>query len=119
MVAPPVSGFRRDRPAAARRARPGATARGPSDAIVLPEKPHREGREIHHESELTLVIGRGGSRIAESDALAHVLGYTIGLDITERGAGDRSRRKSWDTFTPLGPWITTDVDVVVHAVNLE
>ena len=53
------------------------------------------------------MIGRGGSRIAESDALAHVLGYTIGLDITERGAGDRSRRKSWDTFTPLGPWITT------------
>jgi 2-keto-4-pentenoate hydratase/2-oxohepta-3-ene-1,7-dioic acid hydratase in catechol pathway len=80
---------------------------GPADAIVLPEKPLREGREIHHESELTFVIGSGGSHIAETEAHAHVLGYTIGLDITERGAGDRSRRKSWDTFTPLGPWITT------------
>ena len=80
---------------------------GPADAILLPERPLREGREIHHESELTLVIARGGAQIAEADALSHVLGYTIGLDITERGSGDRSRRKSWDTFTPLGPWVTT------------
>src|SRR5256885_674633 len=75
--------------------------------FYAPERPLREGREIHHESELTLVIARGGAQIAEADALSHVLGYTIGLDITERGSGDRSRRKSWDTFTPLGPWVTT------------
>ena len=84
---------------------------GPSDAIVLPDTLVRAGKEIHHESELTLVIGRGGSSIPASEAMSHILGYTIGLDITERGEGDRSRRKSWDTFTPIGPWLTTADEV--------
>ncbi|HEY8475254.1 MAG TPA: fumarylacetoacetate hydrolase family protein, partial [Chloroflexota bacterium] len=43
--------------------------------------------------------------------LNHVLGYTITLDITLRGQGDRSRRKSYDTFTPIGPWIVTSEEV--------
>ena len=80
---------------------------GPSEPIVLPESLVSAGKEIHHESELTLVIGRGGSSIPANEAMSHILGYTIGLDITERGEGDRSRRKSWDTFTPIGPWLTT------------
>ena len=84
---------------------------GPLDCVHLPAGPIAAGREIHHESELAFVVGRGGSRISEVDALAHVLGYLIGLDITERGPGDRSRRKSYDTFTPLGPWLTTADEV--------
>lgn len=84
---------------------------GPADAIVLPATPLREGKEIHHESELTLVIGRGGRDIPVEEALDHVLGYTIGLDMTVRGNGDRSRRKSYDTFTPIGPWIVTADEV--------
>jgi 2-keto-4-pentenoate hydratase/2-oxohepta-3-ene-1,7-dioic acid hydratase in catechol pathway len=77
----------------------------------LPPEPVAAGREINHEAEATFVIGTGGWRIAEEDALGHVLGYMIGLDITERGPGDRSRRKSYDTFTPLGPWLTTEDEV--------
>uniref|UniRef100_UPI003F493D6A fumarylacetoacetate hydrolase family protein n=1 Tax=Nonomuraea sp. CA-252377 TaxID=3240003 RepID=UPI003F493D6A len=84
---------------------------GPDDEVLLPRATLQAGREIHHESELSLVIGRGGSDIAEQDALEHVFGYLIGLDITVRGQGDRSRRKSHDTFTPLGPWITTSEEV--------
>ena len=84
---------------------------GPGETCRLPRRPVEEGKEIHHESELALVIGSGGSHIAEADALQHVLGYTIGLDMTVRGAGDRSRRKSYDTFTPIGPWITTADEV--------
>ena len=80
---------------------------GPGDVITLPAGPVREGREIHHECELALVIGTGGSRIDPSRALEHVLGYTIALDMTVRGDGDRSRRKSYDTFTPIGPWLVT------------
>lgn len=80
---------------------------GPADAVVLPAVPVRENKEIHHESELALVIGRGGTDIPADEALDHVLGYTIGLDMTVRGNGDRSRRKSYDTFTPIGPWIVT------------
>ena len=91
---------------------------GPGDAVVLPHGPVAEGREIHHESELAVIIGRGGAHIAEADAHDHVLGYTIGLDMTVRGDGDRSRRKSYDTFTPIGPWIVT-ADEVADPNKLE
>ncbi|MEN9769622.1 MAG: hypothetical protein RLZZ180_1252 [Pseudomonadota bacterium] len=64
-------------------------------------------RRIDHEVELALVIGRGGFRIPESEALSHVAGYMIGLDMTIRGTEDRSFRKSLDTFTVLGPWLVT------------
>jgi 2-keto-4-pentenoate hydratase/2-oxohepta-3-ene-1,7-dioic acid hydratase in catechol pathway len=84
---------------------------GPSDAVLLPAAPVADGKEIHHESELAVIVGSGGSRIPEAQALEHVLGYTIGLDMTVRGDGDRSRRKSYDTFTPLGPWLVTRDEV--------
>ena len=92
---------------------------GPRDDVRLPARVLDAGREIHHESELAFVIGKGGSQIPEDEALSHVLGYTIGLDITERGTGDRSRRKSYDTFTPLGPWLTTADEVPdPHALQI-
>src|SRR3990172_1334928 len=77
---------------------------GPSETVVLPNLP---GREIHHESELALVLGKGGRNIPENEALSHVLGYTILIDVTLRGEGDRSRRKSYDGFTPMGPWLVS------------
>lgn len=80
---------------------------GPADQIILPSDVVDAGLEIHHESELVIVIGQGGKDLPVESALDAVLGYTIGLDITVRGDGDRSRRKSYDTFSPLGPWITT------------
>jgi 2-keto-4-pentenoate hydratase/2-oxohepta-3-ene-1,7-dioic acid hydratase in catechol pathway len=80
---------------------------GPADDIVLPPEVVAAGQEIHHESELVIVVGSGGKDIPESAALDHVLGYTLGLDITVRSAADRSRRKSYDTFSPLGPWVVT------------
>jgi 2-keto-4-pentenoate hydratase/2-oxohepta-3-ene-1,7-dioic acid hydratase in catechol pathway len=92
---------------------------GPGDAIVLPQRPVAEGKEIHHEGELTIVVGRGGANIAEADALDHVRGYTIALDITVRGEGDRSRRKSYDTFTPVGPWLVTADELMdPHALHI-
>jgi 2-keto-4-pentenoate hydratase/2-oxohepta-3-ene-1,7-dioic acid hydratase in catechol pathway len=84
---------------------------GPAEDIVLPPEVVAAGQEIHHESELVVVIRAGGKDIPEASALEHVLGYTIGLDITVRGAADRSRRKSYDTFAPLGPWISTADEV--------
>lgn len=93
---------------------------GPADSILLPTGPTVDGKEIHHEAELTLVIGRGGAGIAEAEALDHVLGYTIGIDVTLRGDGDRSRRKSYDSFTPLGPWLTTADEIPdPHALSIE
>lgn len=80
---------------------------GPGSAVVLPAIAAREHKEVHHEGELAVVIGRAGADIREEDALDHVFGYLVGLDMVLRGNGDRSRRKSYDTFTPLGPWLTT------------
>ena len=80
---------------------------GPGASIVLPPDVVAAGHEVHHESELVVVIGRGGRDIPAESALDAVLGFTAGLDITVRSAADRSRRKSYDTFTPLGPWIAT------------
>jgi 2-keto-4-pentenoate hydratase/2-oxohepta-3-ene-1,7-dioic acid hydratase in catechol pathway len=84
---------------------------GPADEIVLPPAELAAGHEIHHESELVAVVGTGGRDIPAAAALSHLIGYTIGLDITVRSEGDRSRRKSYDTFSPLGPWLTTSEDV--------
>jgi 2-keto-4-pentenoate hydratase/2-oxohepta-3-ene-1,7-dioic acid hydratase in catechol pathway len=77
---------------------------GPGDAIVLPAIP---GAEIHHECEVAIIIGTGGRHIPESEALDHVFGYSCLLDMTIRGRQERVMRKSYDTFTPVGPWITT------------
>ncbi|CAM5658633.1 hypothetical protein SALBM135S_03678 [Streptomyces alboniger] len=59
------------------------------------------------EGELAVVIGRTASQVSADDALDHVFGYTCLLDITVRSGEDRSTRKSFDTFTPIGQWIVT------------
>jgi 2-keto-4-pentenoate hydratase/2-oxohepta-3-ene-1,7-dioic acid hydratase in catechol pathway len=80
---------------------------GPGAAVVLPDEVVAKGFEVHHESELVIVIGAGGKDIPLAEAMDHVLGFTAGLDITVRSPADRSKRKSYDSFSPLGPWIVT------------
>lgn len=75
-------------------------------------------RRIDHEIELAFVIGKQGFRIAEEDALSHVAGYMIGLDMTIRGTEDRSFRKSLDTFTVFGPHLVT-ADEIGDPGNLD
>jgi 2-keto-4-pentenoate hydratase/2-oxohepta-3-ene-1,7-dioic acid hydratase in catechol pathway len=60
-----------------------------------------------YEVELAVVIGRTVRDVAAADAMDHIAGYCIGLDMSVRGKQDRSFRKSGDTFTVLGPWLTT------------
>ena len=64
-------------------------------------------RRTDHEVELVIVIGRRANRVARQDAMGYVAGYAIGLDISIRGGEDRSFRKSPDSYTVLGPWLTT------------
>jgi 2-keto-4-pentenoate hydratase/2-oxohepta-3-ene-1,7-dioic acid hydratase in catechol pathway len=80
---------------------------GPGDAVRMPFADRRTDQE----AELGLVIGRSGRNIAPADVPAHIFGYTCLLDITVRGKEDRGLRKSFDTFTPMGPYITTRDDV--------
>jgi 2-keto-4-pentenoate hydratase/2-oxohepta-3-ene-1,7-dioic acid hydratase in catechol pathway len=81
---------------------------GPADPIVLPPL---KGREVHHECELAIVIGKGGRDIPMEDALDHIFGYSCLLDLVVRGKEERVMRKSFDTFCPLGPWIVTADEV--------
>ena len=82
---------------------------GPDSAIVLPRG---SKRRFDHESELAAVIGKRGKNIPRSQALDYVFGYSCLMDLTMRlepGAPpeERPMRKSFDTFTPLGPWLVT------------
>lgn len=69
-------------------------------------------RRNDHEVELAVVIGKQANNVSRSDALRHVAGYCIGLDITIRGSEDRSFRKSPDSYTVLGPCLVTADDSV-------
>ncbi|MQA87131.1 MAG: FAA hydrolase family protein [Streptosporangiales bacterium] len=73
----------------------------PGGTIQLPYT----DRRFDQEGELALIIGRRAHNVSEEAALDHVFGYTGLLDITMRGGEDRSTRKSFDTFAPLGPWL--------------
>jgi 2-keto-4-pentenoate hydratase/2-oxohepta-3-ene-1,7-dioic acid hydratase in catechol pathway len=68
-------------------------------------------RELDHEAELGVVIGRGGREITRERAFEHVWGYTILDDVTARDLHRRHQPwfigKSPDTFTPMGPWAVT------------
>ena len=75
----------------------------PGGIIQLPY----HDRRFDQEGELALVIGRTARRVSEQDALSYVFGYTGLLDITMRGGEDRSVRKSFETFTPMGPVLVT------------
>ncbi|HEU5421844.1 MAG TPA: fumarylacetoacetate hydrolase family protein [Streptosporangiaceae bacterium] len=75
----------------------------PGGSVDLPYS----DRRFDQEGELGVVIGRRARRVGAEDALDHVFGYTGLLDITMRGGEDRSTRKSFETFTPTGPWIVT------------
>jgi 2-keto-4-pentenoate hydratase/2-oxohepta-3-ene-1,7-dioic acid hydratase in catechol pathway len=76
---------------------------GPGEGVML----RTPDRRTDHEVELAFVIGRTASRVSRADALRHVAGYAIGLDISIRGTEDRSFRKSADSYSVLGPWLVT------------
>lgn len=90
--------------------KPPSAVIGPLEPIILPP----QSQQVEHEAELVVVIGRRGRWIAPDEALAHVLGYTVGNDVTARDLQNRdgqwTRAKGFDTFCPIGPWIETDFD---------
>jgi 2-keto-4-pentenoate hydratase/2-oxohepta-3-ene-1,7-dioic acid hydratase in catechol pathway len=85
------------------------TVIGPFDAVRLPGPVVSE--QIDYESELAVVIGRGGRNITAARAMDHVLGTTIVNDVTARDVQVRHQQwllgKNCDTFCPMGPWIVT------------
>ncbi|MCE9657133.1 MAG: fumarylacetoacetate hydrolase family protein [Burkholderiales bacterium] len=82
---------------------------GPHDPVRLPGA--AVSTQIDYESELAVVIGRGGRDISRARAMDHVFGYTVVNDVSARDVQVRHQQwdlgKSFDTFCPMGPWITT------------
>ncbi len=81
---------------------------GPNDDVVLPEGSVASDWEI----ELGVVIGTLAKKVAVADALAHVAGYCLANDLSERDwqikrNGQWHKGKSFDGFGPLGPWLVT------------
>lgn len=89
--------------------------------IVLPP----QSSQVEHEAELAAIIGRRARWVSVEDALKFVWGYTCAIDVTARDLeaqdGHPTRCKGFDTFCPLGPWLSTDVDpadaVITCTVN--
>lgn len=81
---------------------------GPDTEVILPA-----GGNTDWESELVVIIGRGGRSIAEEDAWGHVAGLALGQDLSERvtqmqgPAPQFSVGKSFPGFAPIGPWLVT------------
>jgi 2-keto-4-pentenoate hydratase/2-oxohepta-3-ene-1,7-dioic acid hydratase in catechol pathway len=87
--------------------KPHTTIIGPNQNIVKPRIVH----ELDYEGELAVVIGKKAKNTPASEAAKHVFGYTILNDISARDYqfkdGQWTRGKSFDTFAPTGPSITT------------
>jgi 2-keto-4-pentenoate hydratase/2-oxohepta-3-ene-1,7-dioic acid hydratase in catechol pathway len=81
-----------------------------NEAVEVAYPAHR----TDYESEMVIVIGKRGKGISEAEAGEYILGYTCGQDISDRdiqwSESQWARAKSFDTYTPLGRYIYTDVD---------
>jgi len=87
---------------------------GPDHGVELPFS----DRRVDHEIELAFVMGDDVKDVSAEEAWDHIFGYTILLDISVRGDQDRSNRKSYDTFTVIGPCVVT-TDEIDEPQNLE
>ena len=82
---------------------------GPNDDVVIPKGSEKTDWEV----ELAIVIGSRASYVGERDALAHVAGFCVCNDVSERafqlerGGGQWVKGKGCPTFGPLGPWLVT------------
>jgi 2-keto-4-pentenoate hydratase/2-oxohepta-3-ene-1,7-dioic acid hydratase in catechol pathway len=80
------------------------------DTVILPP----QSTQVEHEGELVVVMGKRGRNITTENAKKHILGYTIGNDVTardlQRSDDQWTRAKGFDTFCSFGPWIDTEFD---------
>jgi len=90
--------------------KPPSAVVGPQEAIRIPE----QSKEVHHEAELGVVMGRSLSRATPVDAKLAVFGYTCLNDVSardiQREEKQFTRAKGFDTFCPVGPFVETALD---------
>ncbi|MEV6690584.1 fumarylacetoacetate hydrolase family protein [Micromonospora sp. NPDC051196] len=100
--------------------KPSTSVIGPRDAIRLPEF----SKQVEHEAELAVVIGAPGARRADRAAAQRaIFGYACANDVTardlQRSDSQWTRAKGFDSFCPIGPWITTGLDVADLEIRCE
>jgi 2-keto-4-pentenoate hydratase/2-oxohepta-3-ene-1,7-dioic acid hydratase in catechol pathway len=107
--------------------KPSNTVIGPRDALVRPAA----SEQLDYETEIAVVIGRGGSNIARADAYDHIAGYMIGNDVTARDMAFKdialsplfsqiTRAKGIPTGAPFGPWLATQDEIPdPHKLHLQ
>ncbi|MEN8097797.1 MAG: fumarylacetoacetate hydrolase family protein [Chloroflexota bacterium] len=97
--------------------KPPSSLIGHNSFIVLPA----ESTRVEHEAELVIVMGKQTRNLSEDQVDGHILGYTLGNDVTARDLqridGQWTRSKGFDTFCPLGPWIDTEIDPTDLAIE--
>lgn len=90
--------------------KPTSSIIGSGKPIIIPS----QIEEVKFESELAVVIGEKASQISEKEATDYIFGYTVANDVTApqffHEDGHWMVGKSFDTFTPLGPYIETELD---------
>jgi 2-keto-4-pentenoate hydratase/2-oxohepta-3-ene-1,7-dioic acid hydratase in catechol pathway len=90
--------------------KPSTSVIGPGEAILYPKMSKR----VDYEAELAVVIGKVAKNVSEERAADYILGYTCLNDVTARDLqpkdGQWTLSKGFDTFSPIGPWIVTDMD---------
>lgn len=102
----------------------------PASALVAPgETVHlpADRGEIHHEAELVVEIGTGGSRISAEEARAHIAGIGLGLDMTLRSVQTElkntgepwERAKAFDYSAPLAPLVSLSADMDLADLHFE
>ncbi len=96
-------------------------------AVIGPDEPiiadPSVSQQLDWEVELGVILGTGGRRISEADALDHVFGYTVIHDVSARDlqfarSGQWFLGKSFDTGCPMGPWIVS-ADEIGDPQNLD
>lgn len=97
--------------------KPNTAVIGPEDGIIYP----RQTNDLQFEGELAVVFGRICKDVPRARVSEVIYGYTAANDVTardlQRSDGQWTRAKGFDTFCPLGPWITTDLDVSDVAIS--
>lgn len=90
--------------------KPASAVIGHGDAIILPP----QSKQVDYEAELAVVIGKEAKNISPRQAGEYILGYTCLNDVTARDLqkkdGQWTRAKGFDTFCPIGPVITDEID---------
>lgn len=100
--------------------KPSSSVVGTHGVIRLPP----QSKQVEHEAELAVVIGASGARrLDRADATSAIFGYTCANDVTardlQRSDGQWTRAKGFDSFCPLGPWISTDASIADAEIRCE